>query len=120
MGEPYSGNVTPRAQLAQDTAAGPVVQTIQLVSFPLMLDRHAGAGDAMVTSLRAVARNPVPMASRHRSLIVPRMRCNTQYCFADPGSRWSMASVTVAALRRTAEEALHRVRDTTGTSEALF
>jgi uncharacterized membrane protein len=27
-----------------------------------MLDRHAGAGDAMVTSLRAVARNPVPMA----------------------------------------------------------
>ena len=28
-----------------------------------MLDRHAGAGDAMVTSLRAVARNPVPMAA---------------------------------------------------------
>jgi uncharacterized membrane protein len=35
---------------------------ISVVSFPLMLDRHAGAGDAMVTSLRAVARNPVPMA----------------------------------------------------------
>ena len=36
---------------------------ISVVSFPLMLDRHAGAGDAMVTSLRAVARNPVPMAA---------------------------------------------------------
>ena len=35
---------------------------ISVVSFPVMLDRHAGAGDAMVTSLRAVARNPVPMA----------------------------------------------------------
>jgi uncharacterized membrane protein len=35
---------------------------ISVVSFPLMLDRHAGAGDAMVTSLRAVAQNPVPMA----------------------------------------------------------
>jgi hypothetical protein len=28
-----------------------------------MLDRHADAGDAMATSLRAVARNPVPMAA---------------------------------------------------------
>jgi uncharacterized membrane protein len=36
---------------------------ISVVSFPLMLDRHAGPGDAMVTSLRAVARNPVPMAA---------------------------------------------------------
>jgi len=36
---------------------------ISVVSFPLMLDRHAGAGDAMVTSLRAVARNPGPMAA---------------------------------------------------------
>jgi uncharacterized membrane protein len=34
-----------------------------VVSFPLMLDRHAGAADAMVTSLRAVARNPVTMAA---------------------------------------------------------
>jgi uncharacterized membrane protein len=34
---------------------------ISVVSFPLMLDRHASAGEAMVTSLRAVARNPVPM-----------------------------------------------------------
>src|ERR1700680_479552 len=36
---------------------------VSVVSFPLMLDRHAGAGDAMVTSLRAVARNPIPMAA---------------------------------------------------------
>lgn len=36
---------------------------VSVVSFPLMLDRHAGAGDAMVTSLRAVAHNPVPMAA---------------------------------------------------------
>ncbi len=36
---------------------------VSVVSFPLMLDRHAGVGDAMVTSLRVVARNPVPMAA---------------------------------------------------------
>ena len=36
-----------------------VALCISVVSFPLMLDRHAGAGEAMVTSLRAVARNPV-------------------------------------------------------------
>ncbi|MCK1517419.1 DUF2189 domain-containing protein [Bradyrhizobium sp. 190] len=40
-----------------------VALCISVVSFPLMLDRHAGAGDAMVTSLRAGARNPVPMAA---------------------------------------------------------
>jgi uncharacterized membrane protein len=40
-----------------------VALCVSVVSFPLMLDRHAGAGDAMVTSLRAVARNPVPMAA---------------------------------------------------------
>jgi uncharacterized membrane protein len=28
-----------------------------------MLDRHAGAFESMVTSLRVVARNPVPMAA---------------------------------------------------------
>lgn len=39
-----------------------VALCISVVSFPLMLDRHAGAGDAMVTSMRAVAQNPVPMA----------------------------------------------------------
>src|SRR5713101_1732585 len=36
---------------------------VSVVSFPIMLDRHTGAGEAMVTSLRAVARNPVPMAA---------------------------------------------------------
>ena len=40
-----------------------VALCVSVVSFPIMLDRHAGAGDAMVTSLRAVARNPVPMAA---------------------------------------------------------
>ena len=40
-----------------------VALCVSVVSFPLMLDRHADAGDAMVTSLRAVARNPVPMAA---------------------------------------------------------
>src|SRR5271168_5543357 len=40
-----------------------VALCISVVSFPMMLDRHAGAGDAMVTSLRAVAKNPVPMAA---------------------------------------------------------
>jgi uncharacterized membrane protein len=40
-----------------------VALCISVVSFPLMLDRHAGAGDAMVTSLRAVAENPIPMAA---------------------------------------------------------
>jgi uncharacterized membrane protein len=36
---------------------------ISVVSFPLMLDRHAGVGDAVTVSLRAVAQNPVPMAA---------------------------------------------------------
>jgi uncharacterized membrane protein len=36
---------------------------ISVISFPMMLDRHATAGEAMVTSLRAVAQNPVPMAA---------------------------------------------------------
>jgi uncharacterized membrane protein len=40
-----------------------VALCISVVSFPLMLDRHAGAAEAMVTSLRAMARNPVPMAA---------------------------------------------------------
>src|SRR3979409_355308 len=40
-----------------------VALCISVVSFPLMLDRHASAADAMLTSLRAVARNPVPMAA---------------------------------------------------------
>jgi uncharacterized membrane protein len=40
-----------------------VALCISLVSFPLMLDRHASAGEAMVTSLRVVAANPVTMAA---------------------------------------------------------
>ena len=36
---------------------------LSVVSFPLMLDRHAGAFEAIVTSLRVVARNPVPLAA---------------------------------------------------------
>ena len=40
-----------------------VALCVSVVSFPLMLDRHAGAIDAVVTSLRAVAKNPVPMAA---------------------------------------------------------
>src|ERR1700759_2167723 len=40
-----------------------VALCISVVSFPLMLDRHAGAADAMLTSLQVVMRNPVPMAA---------------------------------------------------------
>jgi uncharacterized membrane protein len=40
-----------------------VALCVSVVSCPLLLDRHAGVGDAMVTSMRAVARNPVPMAA---------------------------------------------------------
>ena len=36
---------------------------ISVISFPLMLDRHAGAIDAISTSLRVVARNPVTIAT---------------------------------------------------------
>lgn len=36
---------------------------ISVVSFPIMLDRHTGAGEAIATSIRAVLRNPVPMAA---------------------------------------------------------
>src|SRR5947208_613161 len=35
---------------------------VSVVSFPLMLDRHATAIDAIRTSLRAVRENPIPMA----------------------------------------------------------
>ena len=40
-----------------------VALCLSVISFPLMLDRHAGAFESMVTSLRVVARNPVPMAT---------------------------------------------------------
>ena len=36
---------------------------ISVVSFPLMLDRHASAGEAMVTSMRVAAKNPVTIAA---------------------------------------------------------
>jgi uncharacterized membrane protein len=38
------------------------VLTISIVSFPLLVDRDVGAIEAAVTSVRAVARNPVTMA----------------------------------------------------------
>jgi uncharacterized membrane protein len=40
-----------------------VALCVSVVSFPLMLERHASAGEAMVTSLRVVAANPVTMAA---------------------------------------------------------
>src|SRR6202451_101046 len=40
-----------------------VALCVSVVSFPLMLDRQATAGEAMVTSLRVVAANPVAMAA---------------------------------------------------------
>jgi hypothetical protein len=40
-----------------------VALCISVVSFPLMHDRHASAAAAMMTSFRAVAQNPVPMAA---------------------------------------------------------
>ncbi|WP_424631277.1 DUF2189 domain-containing protein [Bradyrhizobium sp. SYSU BS000235] len=39
-----------------------VALCISVVSFPMMLDRHASAHDAVLTSLRVVAQNPVQMA----------------------------------------------------------
>jgi uncharacterized membrane protein len=36
---------------------------LSIVSFPLMLDRHAGAIEAIVTSVRVVAKNPIPVAA---------------------------------------------------------
>lgn len=40
-----------------------VALCVSVVSFPLMLDRHANVADAVTTSLRAVARNPMSMAA---------------------------------------------------------
>ncbi len=40
-----------------------VALCVSVVSFPLMLDRHASATDAIRTSLRAVMKNPVAMAA---------------------------------------------------------
>jgi uncharacterized membrane protein len=38
-----------------------VVLTVSVVSFPLLLDRDVGAAVALLTSIRAVARNPLTM-----------------------------------------------------------
>ena len=40
-----------------------VALCVSVVSFPMMLDRHASLVDAVTTSLRAVARNPMSMAT---------------------------------------------------------
>jgi uncharacterized membrane protein len=40
-----------------------VALCISVVSFPMMLDRHASAGEAMVTSIRVAAKNPVTIAT---------------------------------------------------------
>lgn len=40
-----------------------VALCVSVVSFPIMLDRHASAGEAIATSLRVVAANPLPMAA---------------------------------------------------------
>jgi uncharacterized membrane protein len=40
-----------------------VTFTISVVAFPLLLDRPVGAADAMLTSMRAVAANPLTMAA---------------------------------------------------------
>jgi uncharacterized membrane protein len=39
-----------------------LVLTISVVSFPLLLDRDVGAATAVLTSVRAVLQNPLPMA----------------------------------------------------------
>src|SRR5580693_10669170 len=40
-----------------------VALCISVVAFPLMLDRHASAGEAMSTSIRVAAQNPVTVAA---------------------------------------------------------
>jgi uncharacterized membrane protein len=40
-----------------------LVLAISAVSFPLLLDREAGVDTAILTSVRAIATNPVPMAA---------------------------------------------------------
>ncbi|BEV47371.1 DUF2189 domain-containing protein [Afipia carboxidovorans] len=40
-----------------------VALCISVVAFPLILDRHASATQAMTVSMKAVAQNPVPMAA---------------------------------------------------------
>jgi uncharacterized membrane protein len=38
------------------------VLIVSVVSFPLLVDRDVGAVEAVLTSVRAVAANPIPMA----------------------------------------------------------
>lgn len=40
-----------------------VALCLSVVSFPMMLDRHATAADAMLTSMRVMAANPITMAA---------------------------------------------------------
>jgi uncharacterized membrane protein len=40
-----------------------MVLTISVISFPLLLDRDVGAATAVLTSVRAVLANPIPMAA---------------------------------------------------------
>src|SRR5262249_9316340 len=40
-----------------------VALCISVISFPMMLDRHASASEAMVTSLQVAAKNPVAIAA---------------------------------------------------------
>lgn len=40
-----------------------LVLTVSVVSFPLLLDRDVGAAVALLTSIRVVVKNPVPMAA---------------------------------------------------------
>ena len=40
-----------------------LVLTIGVMSFPLLVDRDVGAANALLTSIRAVAKNPLPMAA---------------------------------------------------------
>ena len=47
---------------ASDSCLPALVLTISVVSFPLLLDRDVGAAVALLTSVRAVAANPVTMA----------------------------------------------------------
>src|SRR6202521_1607531 len=54
---------TPDGWLLIIVGCGVVSLCVSVVSFPLLLDRHATAIDAMRTSLRAVMKNPFAMAA---------------------------------------------------------
>ncbi len=85
-----------------------VALCISVVSFPIMLDRHTGAGEAMVTSLRAVAMNPVPMAACHLASLSRGDRARPQSAAAAapsaartaPGGGFPCQPVSLAAQGR--------------------